>query len=305
MFVRSFLVAGLFFLGVLNVDAQSVRPPKAGPGMVCMQGQNMQAMQNMPGMQQQMRRGMKTPMMQGMPGMQGMQGMQSTPLELVGTIEAIGPGRVQIADDKGNKQLVFLSKQTIIKTTGEATPEFLRPGICVEFKAEVDGKGNIPGKVEELSVVTPSKDKPAGFFPEGSGEAGQLSSGKKGAAAAPMLSNVLGMIKSVKTGKYQLQAGRSTLLFELSENPKIAIETADGAFAQKGDKIEVKGIVLLNMPNQVQAQSVTITLSQPLGEKKKGESGKSDLKRPAKALKAKKTEKTGKSEGLPAPTDEK
>jgi hypothetical protein len=89
------------------------------------------------------------------------------------------------------------------------------------------------------------------------------------------------------------------VLFELSESPKISIDVNDGTLAAIGDKIEVKGVMIPTMPNLGQAQSVTITLAETLGEKKKGDA-KGDLKHPPKTNKSKKGDK---SEGLPAPAE--
>jgi hypothetical protein len=289
MFLRSLLVVVFFIPMTRALEAQDIPQPQFGRLTPAQQRQLMKNMQRQ-GMQQGMQ-----------PGMQGMQGMQGVPFEAAGKLEAIGRNQVKIIDEAGKEWFIAFNQQTAVKTTGEATPEFLKPGLCVEFNAEVDAKGGVPGKVEALSIVTPSKDRPSGVFAEGADEAAKSATkpaaktaagakAKKGATAGPaVMSKVVGHVKSAKSGKIMVQAGRTTVQFELGENAKISIDMADGAFASKGDKVEVKGMQMPNMPNQGQAQSVTITLAEPLGlSKKKAEAPKIEPQHPPKTLKPKK-----------------
>jgi hypothetical protein len=300
MLARSFLAAGLFFQMTLILEAQFVQQPVGQ--MTPMQQQQQQRLQRhlqQQGMQQGMQQGLQPGMQQGL-----QQGMQGVPFDATGTLEAIGSGRIKIIDSAGNERILIVNQQTTVKTTGEATAEFLKPGLCVEFTAEVDAKGKVSTKVDELSIVTVTKEKPAGVFSE-SGEAikpASNSKAKKGEAPASATGKVVGHIKSVKLGKIQVQAGSRTVLFELGDNPKITVELADGSLAAKGDKVEVKGLQSPTTPNQGQAQSVTITLAEPLGEKKKSDASKLDPKNPPKALKPKKSDKAG---GLPVPAEDK
>jgi hypothetical protein len=315
MFSRSLLVAGLFFQMSLLLEAQI---PYGGPGQPSRRQVEAWQRQNM---QQGMQQGMQGQGMQGQ-GMQG-QGMQGVPFEATGTIDTIGAGQVKIIDDKGTERLVHYNQQTVVKTSGEATPEFLKPGLVVEFKTEVDAKGFVPGKVGELTIVSVSKERPSGIFPEGGDadtkadakadtKAGAKSSvksaakpataskAKKGGTLPTVMSKVVGTIKSAKNGKLQVQAGRTSVQCDLSESPKISIDTNDGNFAIKGDKIEVKGMAMPNTPNVGQAQSIMITLAEPLGlSKKKNEPAKFDSKRATKASKSKLPS------GLPAPAEDK
>lgn len=291
MFFRSMLAAGLFFQLTIALEAQFLQQQRNVPMTPEMQQRlRAQGMQTQPGMQQ---------------GMQGMQ--QPMPFDTSGTIDAFAGQRLQITEANGNKRVIVLNQQTTIQTTGEATVDFLRAGLTVEFKAEGDGKGNLTGKVEELSITSVTKENPAGVFPEGgsAGDSGKkgVATAKKGAAVPAGMNKIIGQIKSVKSGKYQVQAGRATLLFELSENPKITVETADGQYAGPGDKVEISGIMIPNSTVPGQAKTVKITLTNPLeGEKKKSSSAKLDPKHPPKALKSK---KGNAEEGLPPLVEEK
>jgi hypothetical protein len=290
MFARILLAAGLVLQMALVLEAQ-----QAGPGQLT------------PAQQQRLMRELQKQGITGQGqqgfGIQGQgRGIQGQPFEESGTLDAIGQGKIKIIDSKGNERIITINQQTAIKTTGEATVDYLKNGITVEFTAEVDPKGNTTGKIEELKIITLTKDHPAGVTSE-NGEptpkpAALTSKGKKEkAAATPVSSNVVGSITSLKAGKGTVKAGKRVVQFELGEKPKITIELDEGSLASKGDKVEVKGFEQLNMPNQVAfATSVTITLAEPVGEsKKKGDSAKSDKsegKPIPKALKPKKTDKS-------------
>ena len=252
--------------------------------------------------QQQQQRMMRSNMMgQGMPGMNG------TPFDATGTIETIAAGRIQMTDAAGTKRIIVVNNQTTFKTTGDAAADFLNnSGLCVQFKGEVDAKGNVSGKVDELTLVSVSKENTPGVYSESSGEAIKPASAKKGAAAPAGMSKIIGQISPVKGGKYKVQAGRTSVQLELGESPKISIDVTDAAFAarfaSKGDKIEVKGVQSPNMLNQAQAQTVTITLAETLGAKKSSDAAKVDPKHPPKASKSKNGDK---ADGLPVPADDK
>ena len=58
-----------------------------------------------------------------------------------------------------------------MQVTGEANVDFLRPGMFVQLKADVDKRGVAAGKIEELTIVTPSQEKPQGINGRPAGEA--------------------------------------------------------------------------------------------------------------------------------------
>ena len=162
-----------------------------------------------------------------------------------------------MTDAAGTKRIIVVNNQTTFKTTGEAAADFLaNSGLCVQFKGEVDAKGNVSGKVDELTLVSVSKEHARRLF-RSQRRAGQTGVGEKGAAAAGM-SKIIGQISSVKGGKYKVQAGHTSVQLALGESPKISIDVTDAAFAakfaSKGDKIEVKGVQPPNMLDQVQCK---------------------------------------------------
>jgi hypothetical protein len=245
--------------------------------------------------------------------MQQMQAMQGVPVQLAGTIETFSTNRVQIADPTtGMRRIVTLSPQTIVKTTGEATAGFLHPGLAIEFKGEIDKKGNVTDKVGELTIVSLTKEKLPGVFKEDGSEvekpmaaAAKKEKEKekekdKDRTASAGTSTIVGQLKSIKAGKCQLQAGRVSVQFELSDEAKVTIDMTDGSLAMPGDKIDVKGVQIGNPANpQVVAREAAITLVETRGEKK---DAKADAKRPPKTPRAKKDKDA--AAGLPAPAED-
>ena len=187
--------------------------------------------------------------------LQQQQQQAMTTFDISGTIEAIAVGRIQMLADSNENWMIALTPKTKVQVTGEVNVDFLRPGMFVQLKADVDKRGVAAGKVEELTIVTPSQEKPSGF--EGGG------------ASATGASNVRGRVASFKKNKLQIKNDKGMVLCELSDNPKIHIDLADYSMARKGDKIKVQGMKMAGVPGPVQAMQVKIELAGPLGEKKK------------------------------------
>lgn len=99
-----------------------------------------------------------------------------------GTIEAVASrGAMFQMQTKSNETvIVAVAQGTKVHYSATATPDFLRTGLAVEFTAEVAKGGAVKEKVADLTVFTPSADRPLGLFPEGS------AGGAKGKDDAPL-----------------------------------------------------------------------------------------------------------------------
>jgi hypothetical protein len=192
-----------------------------------------------------------------------------TTLEVSGTIEAMAMGRLQILTDTHEALMVILSPKTKVQVTGEAGVEFLRPGLFVQLKADVDKRGVAADKVDELTVLTPTQQKNPGVFTKPGGEGLTPDGFPAGKAGSSGSSTVRGKIMSFKKNKLQIQVDKGTVLCELNDNPKILLDLADYSLARKGDKIKVQGLKTAAAPGPIQAMQVKIELASPLGEKKK------------------------------------
>ena len=215
--------------------------------------------------------------------------------EVQGSIDAVAPGGMLITDSATTLPLrVIIPPNAKIQVLGKASHEYLRAGQLIEFKANVDEKGAIKDKVEELTVVV---DKRIGVFSaEESLESGEMGAAPKkpakrtgGAIPAGTYSIVSKLAAS--GGKFSVKVGRS--IAELADEPTIKVDLTDYSLAVKGDKVSVKGMKAAGQ-DLLRAEEVKIELAEPLaGAKKKGPPAKGEAKKPSKRS------KKDKDEGLP------
>jgi hypothetical protein len=257
---------------------------------------------------------------------------QTEPADIKGTVEGVMRGRIGLIDGTKQPWIVAVPNNAKVHVTGTAKADFLRPGLFVEFKGEIDNRGTVKEKVAELTIVTPTQDKPIGIFPDDSkasdakpgkdkadkggfgagaggpagGPGGGKASGKAGAKAGGRRGGlgggtpdsgacrVVGCVTNYKDNKLGINAGRGIVQIELADEPAIKVESADYTLACKGDKISIKGEMLRGSAGLAQAKEVKIELAEPLsGVKKKPTPTKPEPKRPPKRPK--------KDEVLPEP----
>lgn len=140
MLIRFLIAMYVLFYAVVSADAQIPGYPygvKPGAGSIQQQRQQQ--------LQQQQQQAMTT-------------------VDVSGTIEAIAMGRIQIITDSNEKWMIALTPKTKVQVTGEANADFLRPGMFVQLKADVDKRGVAADKIDELTIVTPSQEKTPGIF---------------------------------------------------------------------------------------------------------------------------------------------
>jgi len=258
---------------------------------------------------------------------------QTEPANINGTVDGVMPGRIRLLDGTNQPWLVAVPNNAKVHVAGTAKADFLRSGIFVEFKGEIDNRGTVKEKVGELTIVTPTQERPMGIFPgdskagdakpgedqggfgagmggpaggPGGGKAGGKTGGKAGgkrggpAGGTPDggACRVVGRVANCKGNKLGINAGRGIVQIELADEPTINVESADYTLACKGDKISVKGAMMRGSAGLAQANEVKIELAEPLsGIKKKPTPTKPEPKRPPKRPK--------KDEGLPEPAADK
>jgi len=225
--------------------------------------------------------------------------------EAVGTLDKKNPGGILITTNSRQKWVIGVTPKTKITFTGKAKPAFLRPGMFVALKALVDSKGKATEKIEKLSVFTPSSKKVPGLYPEGpTPEPAKGRSGNR-KPPEPTLFEVRGKLIAYnpRDRRFRVLTPRGTVEGEFSENAKITVEITDPTFAAPGDKVEVKGKMLPNVPGRALATSLKIKAARTLGEDKDNfPPNRSKRKRTPRGPKTKKTDN---AEGLPVPADDK
>ena len=178
-----------------------------------------------------------------------------------GSIEAIRQGMVKIATTGGESWMVHIPPTAEIMVTGTATPDFLKPELCIEFLADVNRHGRVQNKIEKLGIFTPSELKFLGAFAEAGFDNGPNDAGQRGKRPTSRY-KVHGRITSMKNDKLTVDYRTGTVEIELADEVKIDLAVADYRFAKPGDKISCTGIQVGE--KAAQATRVSIDMAQPL-----------------------------------------
>jgi hypothetical protein len=207
-----------------------------------------------------------------------------------GKLKGLAPRVLQVESDKGERWLVAVeARPQEVSFQGSATPDFLRPGMLVQFRASIDKKGEAQDEIGEIKVVTQRMGIQLGLQADGGVAGGGLFESndddgnkkkkKVRGDASPFL--VTGTLRSIKDGKMYVAAG-PTVKAELSDNCQVSLDISDFSLAREGDNVEIEGWRYVNQSNQIYARRLTITADKPLGidEKKRRPIAKSDEKKP-------------------------
>ncbi|MBC7855582.1 MAG: hypothetical protein IAF94_19300 [Pirellulaceae bacterium] len=242
------------------------------------------------------------------------QNLEKDPLKASGTIKGVAPGVLQIATGEGDTWLLKLeAKPQDVTFSGTAEKSFLRPGMFVEFRAQVSKKGVVAEPVASLTVFTPSEGRPPGVDPDGAGggdgalfnepkdEKKPEPKAKKSTRlqADDTIYRVAGAISKVgRAGDLTVSAGGAQVKFNLAEDCKISVEVNDLSFVSIGDKITVDGWFLKGRPGEGAANKIEVTAANPLtdGSKKKPTKLVKEPKTPVKGAKGEKGERGDKEE---------
>ena len=229
MFHRSIMALTFFSLAVLSAHAQTGRSPY----------NQLQGRGNNP------QRG-------------NSQQQQMEKFEGSGTIESLASGRIMFITASNEQWMIGLLPATKLQVVGQANTNFLRAGMFVQFKAELDKRNMAVNPVDELTITSLSKEKTPGMFPIGENHSGD----KKKSAGGTF--NVIGRLTTMHGNKLQINVGSGTVICELSDKAKIGVDLADISMIRKGDKITVAGIKMRNVPFQAQAAQIKIELAETL-----------------------------------------
>ena len=194
-----------------------------------------------------------------------------------GTIEEIAPGMVRIATTGGEFWIVRIPRGAEVLVTGSTHADFLAPGLCIKFTADVTVRrktAKAENKIEKLTVITPSEQELLGAFPVGGfddnqgPDAANAEGGKKKSGEAQVSRfEIRGRITGMKNGRLSVAFGTGSIEIELADNPEIDLSVADYRLAKKGDKISCQGVQVGE--KIVQAKKVDIELAEPLGGEQK------------------------------------
>lgn len=245
------------------------------------------------------------------------QNLEREPLNVSGTVKGGVPGAVQVAVSEKEAWIIHIDESSIkpqdISFSATAEKTFLRPGMFLEFRAQVNKRGTVLEPVANLTVFTPSEARPPGVLPDGpagGGGAGLFDEGKdkkkeekkpdpkeKKAAKAKgddTVYRIAGAVTKVgRAGDVTISAGGTLVKFNLAEDCKISVDLNDIAFVSPGDKVVVQGWNYKGQMGEGWASKIEVTATNPLsdGSKKKPVKPMKETKAAAKGAKGEKETK--------------
>jgi len=212
-----------------------------------------------------------------------------------GTIDAVGRGGLKMTSGT-DAVFVRFAPNGNVRVLGTAQPDYLRPGVTVQFNATLDKKtGHIEGDVKKMTICTAGPDFTPGCMPEAGADSAAASVGVTGAKPArkphgagkedpgPHPYIVTGNITKVAKadGGYKVTVRvpsvKRPVDVTLAEGTQLDVNIADLSQVKQGDSLEVVQGQGTKFPQgmMVTATEAHVTLAAPLaGVTKKGAHGK-------------------------------
>lgn len=209
----------------------------------------------------------------------------SEPVSLQGVVKSITATEIEVlvgkpadADSKNPKNKphgtwsVAVPRHTPIHVSGEATPDYLHPGLMVQFT--VSGRPQDQQAVEtihQLSVVTAAS--------HGSAQTGSMAnrSGEKAAPAAAKKQQegktIVGQLGHLHGNQWPVVASGKTRQITLADDVTIKVTLTGSSLVSPGDKIAVRGEMVHGKPGTCIANDVQVTLGKPLQGSKGSQQG--------------------------------
>jgi len=143
----------------------------------------------------------------------------------------------------------------------------------VTFVGKFDKKGNAVARVSALEVFTPSKETKIGAFRDsglGGSAKNLFSSDDEPKKPVPKGASfkITGRVVAAKSGKLTVQAGRTSVKVELSDNANVSVNVNGWQFMREGDKVSIEGSFLPQQRRDIIATRLTISAAEKLGAPK-------------------------------------
>jgi hypothetical protein len=196
-------------------------------------------------------------------------------VSLRGVVQSITATHIQVLVDKptGNDQKNGKNKKTPhgtwsvvvphdipIQVTGEATPDYLHPGLMVQFTVQGEGQGAAE-TVHQLSIVTAASHKPANKGSTVSKPAAFLASAPPKQEAGR---TIIGELGHLHDNQWSVIADGKTWHVALAADVQIKVAFTGSRFVSPGDKVVVQGEMIHGQPGTCTATGVQVTLAKPL-----------------------------------------
>ena len=219
-------------------------------------------------------------------------------VELSGKLEAITGNALKIKTEDNQEHMVMVAAQTGFSYSGTADLKFLTPGLFVRFVAAFDNNAVAQAPLTKLEIFRPAKarrmsaevlrSQTPGIYPVTDDKPGK----EDKVAAAPAGSQnyqIVGQLRGFQTNKIQVAAGQRPIMVELSPELVISVASGDPYFCQAGDQVEISG--LKNSSGLIQADTVQVKGSAPLGPGESKATGRNSRTRGSAATRGKLGEK--------------
>ncbi len=191
-----------------------------------------------------------------------------------GTFKGWSRGILLVTSDQGDQFRVKAPTRTdYVKFIGSARPSWLQRGMFVTFVGKFDKKGNAVARVSALEVFTPSKETKIGAFRDsglGGSAKNLFSSDDEPKKPVPKGASfkITGRVVAAKSGKLTVQAGRTSVKVELSDNANVSVNVNGWQFMREGDKVSIEGSFLPQQRRDIIATRLTISAAEKLGAPK-------------------------------------
>ncbi len=203
-----------------------------------------------------------------------------TVTEFSGKVSGWRGNFLEVNDDSGKKKTVLLPNDASqIQYLGTAKIEWMKQGLYIRFATELDEKMQASKPLSEIELFTPRNDvrrarneeelkrNVPGIYPAGVAKGTNLlEDPKKGKEVTPKSQqcNVVGQIMLFDKEAIMVQAGAARLKVPILETTKVSVRFNTVELSKAGDAVKVSGLFSPKTPDQVMAQSITITGAQPL-----------------------------------------
>ena len=195
---------------------------------------------------------------------------ERVPVRASGKVKDFQRDIVHVVAGNGDQYFVKLPERSQnITFSASAKPDWLRPGMYVQFIGRFDEKGHSQQPITRLSVFTPGPDDKPGVFPEADfGDIKALFSRdeeeQKKAEPKGTSLKVVGRLAGLRKGKIGVSVPGASIEATLADNAQITVETSDLRLMREGDSISIEGWHLPGEEKSVYASNVKVTSAEPL-----------------------------------------
>jgi hypothetical protein len=179
-----------------------------------------------------------------------------------GKLKGITENIMGLESPTNTEILVQVNPGIKVTVEGTAEPDFIQPGLAVQFAADLNAQGRIQTPLEEITICTINDTNVPTF---GLDDPTKVSNKGPGAVNKYM---VRGTVRLNRNGELTVQAPGKSVRGPLSPTAKVKVAVTDLTWAQPGDEVVVDGSEI--EPGKIVAWTVKVTMAKPIeGEKKK------------------------------------